>query len=64
MPGVDGYEAARRIRGQGYTNRLIALTGRGEVALEDAARAGFDEFVRKPSSVTTLLGALRCRADP
>jgi CheY-like chemotaxis protein len=64
MPGVDGYEAARRIRGQGYTNRLIALTGRGEIALEDAARAGFDEFVRKPSSVTTLLGALRCRAAP
>ena len=58
MPDVDGCEAARRIRGQGYTNRLIALTGRGECALEAAARAGFDEFVRKPSSIATLLGAL------
>ena len=62
MPDVDGCEAARRIRRQGYTNRLIALTGRGESALEAAARAGFDEFVRKPSTVTTLLGALRCPA--
>jgi CheY-like chemotaxis protein len=59
MPDVDGCEAARRIREQGYTNRLIALTGRGEAALEAAARAGFDEFVRKPSSAATLLSALR-----
>ena len=64
MPDVDGCEAARRIRGQGYTNRLIALTGRGECALEAAARAGFDEFVRKPSSITTLLGALGCPPQP
>ena len=60
MPDVDGCEAARRIRKQGLPMRLVALTGRGEDALEAAARAGFDEFVRKPSSVTTLLSALRC----
>ena len=50
---------ARRIREQGYTNRLIALTGRGEAALEAAARAGFDALVCKPSSAATLLSALR-----
>ena len=62
MPDVDGCEAARRIRKQGLPTRLVALTGRGEDALEAAARAGFDEFVRKPSTVATLLGALRCPA--
>lgn len=63
MPDVDGCEAARRIRKErGQATRLIALTGRGEESLRDAARAGFDEFLRKPISVTTLLGALRAPA--
>ncbi len=61
MPDVDGCEAARRIRKErGTSTRLIALTGRGEESLKEAARAGFDEFLRKPISVATLLGALRC----
>jgi CheY-like chemotaxis protein len=60
MPDVDGCEAARRIRReQGQSTRLIALTGHGEESLKEAARAGFDEFLRKPISVSTLLGALR-----
>jgi two-component system KDP operon response regulator KdpE len=60
MPGMDGCEAARRIREQhpGRT-RLIALTGRGSAALKEAALAGFDEFLCKPVSATTLLGALQ-----
>ena len=53
-------ERARRIRkARGPSTRLIALTGRGEESLKEAARAGFDEFLRKPISVSTLLGALR-----
>jgi CheY-like chemotaxis protein len=61
MPDVDGCEAARRIRReQGASTRLIALTGRGEESLKEAARAGFDEFLRKPISAAALLGALRC----
>jgi len=60
MPDVDGCEAARRIRKErGPSTRLIALTGRGEESLKEAACAGFDEFLRKPISVATLLGALR-----
>lgn len=51
MPGLDGYEVARRIRGLPNGNEivLIALTGWGQP--EDkrrAAAAGFDHHLTKP----------------
>jgi PAS domain S-box-containing protein len=65
MPGMDGYEVARRIRSsvnyQGVF--LVALTGWGQA--EDkrrAAEAGFDEHVTKPvdpAQLGELLGRAR-----
>jgi PAS domain S-box-containing protein len=51
MPGIDGYEVARRIRRLGTTPRptLIALTGYGQA--DDRRRgldAGFDRYIVKP----------------
>jgi CheY-like chemotaxis protein len=51
MPGMDGYEVARRLRGQPRTAEalLIALTGYGEE--EDVSRcreAGIDLHLLKP----------------
>ncbi|HEX2671149.1 MAG TPA: response regulator, partial [Polyangiaceae bacterium] len=49
LPGMDGYELARRARGQGSKVRLVALTGYGQK--EDKQRAhdaGFDEHLVKP----------------
>jgi signal transduction histidine kinase/ActR/RegA family two-component response regulator len=50
LPGLDGYEVARRIRAQlGNSVRLVALTGYGQP--EDRARAldaGFDLHLVKP----------------
>ena len=49
MPGLDGYEVARRIRALGAPVTLIALTGWGQAA--DKARAmeaGFDLHFTKP----------------
>jgi CheY-like chemotaxis protein len=51
LPGIDGYEVARRIRttGQPGTPVLIALTGYGRA--EDRRRAlaaGFDHHLVKP----------------
>jgi PAS domain S-box-containing protein len=65
MPGMTGYEAARRIRDEpwGAAVLLIAITGWGQE--EDKARAraaGFDHHLTKPvdpEEVTRLLGALR-----
>ena len=57
MPGLNGYEVARRIRSQpwGAGVRLIALTGWGQA--EDVARAheaGFDHHVTKPVDLGAL----------
>jgi CheY-like chemotaxis protein len=58
---MDGYETARRIRGEpwGADVRLFALTGWGQ---EDARRrsqeAGFDRHFVKPVDPTALMRAL------
>jgi signal transduction histidine kinase len=61
LPGIDGYEVARRLRANPATAamRLIALTGYG--LAEDQRRvleAGFDMHLVKPVDITQLLGAL------
>jgi len=60
LPGIDGYEVARRIRaGQGPRPLLIALTGYGQP--EDrrrATEAGFDSLLVKPVDPAALSGLL------
>jgi CheY-like chemotaxis protein len=51
MPGMDGYELARRIRAtpRGRNVVLVALTGWGQADdKKRAAEAGFDEHLTKP----------------
>jgi DNA-binding response OmpR family regulator len=61
LPGMNGYEVARRIRAtaDGSRPRLVALTGLGDV--EDAARAygaGFDVYLIKPVGFAALAEVL------
>lgn len=60
LPGMDGYEIARRIRATaGGAIRLIALTGYGQP--EDRRQAfevGFDAHLVKPATPATLFDAL------
>jgi len=63
LPGIDGYEVARRIRSApvGRHLRLLALTGYG--LPEDRARAlaaGFDAHLVKPVDATSLTAILAC----
>ena len=49
LPGLDGYEVARRLRAAGHRDRLVAVTGYGQA--EDRRRsadAGFDAHLVKP----------------
>lgn len=61
LPGIDGYEVARRLRANPATCgvRLIALTGYG---LEEDQRrvleAGFDQHLVKPVDINLLLEAI------
>ena len=61
LPGLDGYEVARRLRafGFGAALRLIAITGYGQA--EDRRRAeaaGFDVHLAKPLDPERLLAVI------
>jgi signal transduction histidine kinase/CheY-like chemotaxis protein len=57
LPGMDGYEIARRIRlrERGQEPLLLALTGYGGDEVKERARvAGFDHYVTKPADLDEL----------
>ncbi len=61
LPGMDGYELARRVRSlPGFEDALlIAITGYGQAEDRDRARAaGFDHHLVKPVDASTLYGLL------
>lgn len=67
MPGMDGYEVARRMRGRPWTAGalLVALTGFGKE--EDVRRcyeAGIDLHLLKPCDPDELRRALDARLAP
>lgn len=62
LPGIDGYEVARRIRADDGLRGvlLIALTGWGaESDQRKATEAGFDHHLTKPVDLDTLHALLR-----
>ena len=62
LPGIDGYEVARRIRSEvgGRCLRLVALTGYGRAEdRERALAAGYDEHLVKPVDPARLAAVLR-----
>ena len=68
LPGIDGYEVARRLRADPDTRhiKLIALTGYG--LAEDLRRvmeAGFDRHLVKPVNIEQLMDAIStCAQEP
>ena len=56
LPGMDGYEVARRLRATGNMARIVALTGYGQSEdVERGKRAGFDAHLIKPVDLQSLL---------
>lgn len=61
LPGLDGYEVARRLRDDpaGKHMMLVAITGWGESEdRERSARAGFDAHMVKPVDHAALMRLL------
>ncbi len=55
LPHMNGYEVAQRIKGNGSSARIVALSGYGQA--EDrrrSAEAGFDAHLIKPVEMTAL----------
>ncbi len=66
LPGLDGYEVARRLRGEAGCGGalLVAVTGYGQDEDRRRAReAGFDHHLVKPADLATLQEIL-ARAEP
>ena len=60
LPGLDGFEVARRLRATSSTVRLIALTGYGRPDYSRrGAEAGFDAFLVKPVTLDAVLQEIR-----
>jgi DNA-binding response OmpR family regulator len=65
MPVMDGYELARRLRGQAETAtaHLIAFTGYTEQLqrrhTEAGTKSGFAEYLVKPVDLAQVVGAIR-----
>jgi len=58
LPGLDGFEVARRLRGGPHGERLllIGLSGYGQAeARRRAADAGFDDYLTKPVAPDELM---------
>lgn len=65
MPGMDGYEATRRIKSQTPDVRVIILSVHANPESTERARAtGADNFVVKGASYNTLIRAILGPAVP
>ena len=55
MPGMDGLETTKILRGMGYTQPIVALTANALIGqAEELLRNGFDGFIPKPIQTTHL----------
>ncbi|HEY1272372.1 MAG TPA: ATP-binding protein [Terriglobales bacterium] len=63
LPGLDGYQVARRLRGEGVRKEglLVAMTGYGQEEDRRRAReAGFDLYLVKPVELEEMQKLLAC----
>lgn len=59
LPDLSGYEVAQMLREDGYSGKLVALTGYGqEEDKKKATEAGFDHHLTKPVGIADLLAVL------
>jgi two-component system response regulator FixJ len=64
MPGMDGLELLRRLKGLGSAMPVIVITGHGDIALAVAAmKDGAADFIEKPFDDVAMIAAVRAALD-
>ena len=59
MPGMDGLEATKIIRGMGYAQPIVALTANAVIGQADLfLENGFDDFISKPIDMRRMNAVL------
>lgn len=62
LPGIDGFEVLRQIRGQGFDTPVIVLTAKDSVDTTVASfEGGADDYMGKPFSFEELLVRVKSR---
>lgn len=61
LPGLDGYQVARKLRERGMQCPIIAVTGYDDT--KKCLEAGFDRHLVKPLSIPTLNEILKSLDD-
>jgi DNA-binding response OmpR family regulator len=62
LPGIDGFEVCRRLRGMGIRVPIIILSARSEeIDRVLGLEIGADDYVTKPFSLRELLARIRAR---
>ena len=67
MPGMDGYEVARRLRRDPKFQDLLLVAVSGWSDVKDMKRtreAGFDHHLAKPVDIAGLAGLLATQREP
>ena len=60
MPGMDGLELLKRVKGERIGFPVVIMTGHGDVPLAvEAMKSGASDFVEKPFDDEKLIGAIR-----
>jgi phosphoserine phosphatase RsbU/P len=60
LPGLDGFEVCRRMRGEGLRTPILMLTSRGDESDRvEGLTAGADDYVTKPFSLSELFARIR-----
>ena len=63
LPDMTGYEVAKRLRAEGFTDTLVALSGYGQKEDKDKAmEVGFNHHITKPMKLESLEEYLRTLA--
>ena len=66
MPGMDGYEVCRSVRGEAKTNSLPILIISGNTNPEEQMQAfkmGANEYITKPFKIDEVIGTIKTLSE-